>query len=166
MVEWYEEDIAKFVFECPNCQQMKVEHQWLVGLAQAIEIPTWKWEDVNIDFVVGLPQTQKKFDSIRVIIDRMTKLAHFLSVKTTFKAEDYVKLYIHELLRLDSVPRCILSDHDTQFMSYFSRSFQRGLYTKVKLCIAFHPQSDGQAKRIIQTLEDILWAFVLDIKGN
>ena len=108
-------DIAKFVSEYPNCQQVKVEHQRPGGLAQNIEIPTWKWEDINMDFVVGLPKTRKRFDSIWVIVDRMTKSAHFLPVKTTYYAEDYAKLYIQELVRLHGVPRSIISDRGSKF---------------------------------------------------
>ena len=77
-------------------QQLKVDYQRLGGLAQDIEIPTWKWEEINMDFVVGLPKTRKYFDSIWVVVDRMTKSAHFLPVKTTYGAKDYAKLYIHE----------------------------------------------------------------------
>ena len=168
-VYWWhgmKKDIAKFVSECPNCQQVKVEHQRPGGLAQDIEIPTWKWEDVNMDFVVGLPRTRRQFDSIWVVVDRMTKSAHFLPVKTTFNAEEYARLYIQELVRLHGVPRSIISDRGTQFTSHFWKSFQRGLGTTVKLSTAFHPQTDGQAERTIQTLEDMLRACVLEFKGN
>ena len=72
--------------ECPNCQQVKVEHQRPGGLAQNIEIPTWKWEDINMDVVVSFPKTRKHFDSIWVVVDRMIKSAHFLPVKTTYNA--------------------------------------------------------------------------------
>ena len=136
-------DIAKFVSECANCQQVKVEHQRPGGLAQNIEIPTWKWEDINMDFMVGLPKTWKRYDSIWVIVDRMTKSAHFLPVKTTYNAEDYAKLYVKELVHLHGVPRSIISDRGPQFTSHFWKSFQRGLGTKVKLSTTFHPQTDG-----------------------
>src|SRR5688572_2739963 len=93
-------DLAMFISECPNCQQVKVEYQRPGGLAQNIDIPIWKWEDINMDFVVGLPKTRKHFDSIWVVVDRMNKSAHFLSVKTTYNAKDYPKLYIRELIHL------------------------------------------------------------------
>ncbi|KAH0644862.1 hypothetical protein KY284_032746 [Solanum tuberosum] len=128
-VYWWngmKKDIAEFISKCPNCQQVKVEHQRPGGLLQNIPIPTWKWEEVNMDFVVGLPRTRRQHDSIWVIVDRMTKSAHFIPTK----------------------------------------SFQKGYGTKVKLSTAFHPQTDGQAERTIQTLEEMLRACVIDFKGN
>ena len=92
-----------------------------------------------MDFVVRLPKTRKGFDSIWVVVDRMTKLAHFLPVKTTYGADDYARCYIHDLVRLHGVPLSIISDHGSQFTSYFLRSFQRGLGTKVHLSTTFHP---------------------------
>ncbi|MCF6774896.1 transposase family protein [Corynebacterium sp. MC-12] len=159
-------DIAKFVSDFHSCQQVKAEHQRLGGLTQDIELPTWKWEVINMDFVVGLPKTRKGFDSIWVVVDRMTKLAHFLPVKTTYGAEEYARLYIHVLVRFHGVPLSIISNHGAQFTSHFWRSFQRGLGTKVKLSTTFYPQTDGQAERTIQTLEDMLRACVLEFKGS
>ena len=158
--------IAEFVAQCPNCQQVKIEHQKPGGLLQNIEIPTWKWEVINMDFIIGLPRSYHKFDSIWVIVDRLTKSAHFLPVKTTYTAEDYAKLYIKEIVRLHGVPVSIISDRGAQFTANFWRSFQKGLGTQVNLSTAFHPQTDGQAERTIQTLEDMLRACVLDFKGN
>jgi len=126
--------IAEFVAQCPNCQQVKIEHQKPGGLLQNIEIPTWKWE----------------------VINRLTKCAHFLPVKTTYTAEDYAKLYIKEIVRLHGVPISIISDRGAQFTANFWRSFQKGLGTQVNLSTTFHPQTDGQAERSIQTLEDML----------
>ncbi|PBO41486.1 hypothetical protein CKX42_26515, partial [Escherichia coli] len=168
-VYWWggmKKDIAKFVSGCHSCQQVKAEHQRPGGLTQDIEIPTWKWEEINMDFVVGLPKTRKGFDSIWVVVDRMTKSAHFLPVKTTYGAQDYARLYIHDLVRLHGIPLSIISDRGTQFTSHFWKSFQRGLGTRVKLTTAFHPQTDGQAERTIQTLEDMLRACVLELKGS
>ncbi|XP_070041616.1 uncharacterized protein [Nicotiana tomentosiformis] len=79
-------------------QQVKIEHQKPGGLLQAIEIPTWKWEVNNMDFIIVLPRTQYKFDSIWVIIDRLTKSAHFLPIRTTYSAEDYARIYIKEII--------------------------------------------------------------------
>lgn len=159
-------DIAEFVSKCPNCQQVKVEHQRPSGVAQNIEIPRWKWEMINMDFVTGLPKSRRQYDSIWVIVDRMTKSAHFLAVKMTDTAENYARLYIREIVKLHGVPLSIISDRGTQFTAQFWKSFQKGLGTKVHLSTAFHPQTDGQAERTIQTLEDMLRACVMDFKGN
>ncbi|WMV09575.1 hypothetical protein MTR67_002960 [Solanum verrucosum] len=91
-------DIAYFVAKCPNCQQVKVEQQKLGGMTQEINILTWKWEAINMDFVTGLPTTHRQHDSIWVIVDSVTKSARFLDVKTTNSAEDYTKIYINEIM--------------------------------------------------------------------
>ncbi|XP_070046620.1 uncharacterized protein [Nicotiana tomentosiformis] len=132
-VYWWDgmkKDIAEFVAQCPNCQQVKIEHQKPSGILQAMEIPTWKWEVINMDFIVGLPRTQYKFDSIWVIVDRLTKSAHFLPVRTTYSAKDYARLYIKEVVRLHGVPVPIISDRRAQFIANFWRSFQKGLGTQ------------------------------------
>ncbi|WMV47208.1 hypothetical protein MTR67_040593, partial [Solanum verrucosum] len=105
-------DIAYFVAKCPNCQQVKVEHQKSGNMTQEIDIPTWKWEVINMDFITGLPRTRRQHDSIWVIVDRVTKFSHFLAVKSTDSAEDYAKLYINEIVRLHGVPLSIISDRD------------------------------------------------------
>ncbi|KAH0781790.1 hypothetical protein KY290_001388 [Solanum tuberosum] len=95
--------IAEFIAKCPNCQQVKVEHQRPGGLAQNIKIPEWKWEMINMDFITGLPRSRRQHDSIWVIVDKMTKSTHFLSVKTTHSAEDYAMCYIQEVIGPDLV---------------------------------------------------------------
>ncbi|WMV46054.1 hypothetical protein MTR67_039439 [Solanum verrucosum] len=121
-VYWWngmKKDIMEFVAKCPNCQQVKVEHQKPGGLSQSISIPTWKWEEMNIDFIVCFPRTRRQHESIWVIVDRMTKSAHFLPVKVSCSEEDYAKLYLREMVRLHGVPLSIISDHGTQFTSQF-----------------------------------------------
>jgi len=142
--------VADHVAKCLNCQQVKAEHQRPGGLAQDIEIPQWKWEMINMDFVVGLPRTYRKHDSIWVIVDRLTKSAHFLPVKTTDSAEQYARLYIKEIVRLHGTPVSIISDRGPQFTTNFWQAFQKRLGTKVNLSTAFHPQTDGQVERTIQ----------------
>ena len=94
----------------------------------------------------------------------MTKSSHFLAVKTKYSAEDYAKLYLNEIVRLHGVTLSIISDRSSQFTSHFWKSFQKGLGTQVNLSTTFHPQTDGQAERTIQTLEDMLRACVIDFK--
>ena len=118
-----------------------------------------------MDVVMGLPRTHHQHDSVWVIIDKMTKSAHFLPVRTSYSVEDYAKLYIRELVRLHGVPLSIILERGTQFTSYFCKAFQKGLDTQVHLSTAFHPQTDGQAERTIQTLEDMLRLCAIDFKG-
>ena len=121
---------------------------------------------INLEFITGLPRTQQKYESIWVIVDRLTKSAQFLPVWTTYSAEDYARLYVREIVRLHGFPTSIISDRGTQFTANFWRSFQKGLWTQVNLSTAFHPQTDGQSERTIQTLEDMLRSCIIDFKGN
>jgi hypothetical protein len=166
---WWEgmkRDVAEFVSKCLICQQVKAEHQRPAGLFQRIEIPEWKWEMITMDFVTGLPRTSRGFDSAWVIVDRLTKSAHFLPVKTTYSAAQYAKLYVERIVSLHGVPLSIISDRGPQFTAHFWRSFQAALGTRLDLSIAFHPQTDGQSERTIQILEDMLRACVLDLRGS
>ncbi|WMV41269.1 hypothetical protein MTR67_034654 [Solanum verrucosum] len=108
-----------------------------------------------MDFIVCLPRIQRQHDSIWIIVDRMMKLAHFLPVKVSYSEKDYDKLYLREIVKFHGVPLSIISDRGTQFTSQFWKSFPKGLGTKVKLRMAFHPQTDGKEERTIQTLEDM-----------
>ena len=119
-----------------------------------------------MDFVVGLPKTLGKFDSIWVIVDRLTKSAHFIPVKVTYNAEKLAKLYISEVVRLHGVPLSIISDRGTQFTSKFWRTLHDELGTRLDLSTAFHPQTDSQSKRTIQVLEDMLCACVIEFGGH
>ncbi|PNX89858.1 retrotransposon-related protein [Trifolium pratense] len=119
--------VAEYVASCLMCQKAKVEHQKPAGLLKPLDVPQWKWDNISMDFVGALPKTQRKFDSIWVIVDRLTKSAHFIPVRT-----NYVE----------------------------------ALGTKLRLSSAYHPQTDGQTERTIQTLEDMLRACVLDDWGS
>ena len=103
-------DIAEFVSRCLVCQQVKAEHRKPSGTLQPLPIPEWKWEHITMDFVVGLPRTRAGFDAIWVIVDRLTKSAHFLPVRTKFSLDRLAELYINEIIRLHGVPVSIVSD--------------------------------------------------------
>jgi ribosomal protein L21E len=157
-------EIARFVLECPICQQVKVDHQKTAGLLQPLEIPSWKWEGVSMDFVSRLPKTSGGYDSIWVIVDRLTKVAQFIPVKKTFTLEKLARLYIKEIVANFGIPVSIVSDRDPRFVSRFWKSLHNALGTKLNFSTAYHPQSDGQSERVIQILEDMLRATMLDFK--
>ena len=119
-----------------------------------------------MDFVVGLPKTLGKFDSIWVIVDRLTKSAHFIPVKVTYNVEKLARLYISEIVRLHGVPLSIISNRGTQFTSKFWRTLHAELGTSLDLSTAFHPQIDGQSERTIKVLEDMLRACVIEFGGH
>ena len=91
-------DVAKYIGQCLVCQQVKAEHQVPSGLLQQITIPEWKWERITMDFVTALPLTQRKHDAVWVIVDRLTKSAHFLLIRINYSLERLAKLYIDEIV--------------------------------------------------------------------
>jgi transposase InsO family protein len=119
-----------------------------------------------MDFVMSLPKTRRNHDSIWVIVDRLTKSTHFLPMKVTNSLERLAQLYIDEIIRLHGIPVSIISDRDSRFTSRFQRSLQEALGTQLKYSTTFHPQTDGQSERTIQTLEDMLRACVLDFSSE
>jgi hypothetical protein len=132
-------DIAKYVVSCGVCQMMKAEHKRHVGLLNPLEILEWKWERITMDFVVGLPHTPRGKDAIWVVVDQLTKSAHFIPMKATNLAEELVPLYMKEVLGLHGVPKSIVYDRDSKFVSKFWQSLHNALVTKISLSIAFHP---------------------------
>jgi hypothetical protein len=149
-------EIARYVAKCDTCRRVKAIHMKTAGPLQSLPIPTWKWEDISMDFIVGLPRTAKGYDSIWVIIDRLTKIAHFLPVKTYYPVLTYVELYIARILSLHGIPKTIVSDRGPQFVSKFWEELHKSLGTKLLHGLAYHPQTSGQTERVNQILEDML----------
>ena len=159
-------DVAEYVSKCLTCQKVKAEHRHPAGELQPIELPEWKWDQITMDFVVGLPRTVEGYDAIWVVVDRLTKTAHFIPIKVTFSVERLAEIYVASIVRLHGVPLSIISDRDARFTSQFWRCVQRTLGTQLKFSTAFHPQTDGQSERTIQTLEDMLRSCVMDFGGS
>ena len=153
--------IAKYVSECDICQRVKASHLRPAGMLQPLNILSWKWENISMDFIVGLPKTSKGYDSIWVIVDRLTKSAHFLPMKTTYRAQYYAELYISRIMSLHGLPKTIISDRGAQFVARFLEQFHAALGTQLIRSSTYHPQTDGQIERIKQILEDMLKACVL-----
>jgi hypothetical protein len=159
-------EIARYVSECDICQKVKASHLKTAGVLQPLPIPSWKWEDISMDFIVGLTNTSQRHDSIWVIIDRLTKTAHFLPVHTTYNAKKYAEIYLDQIVRLHGVPKMIISDRGAQFIARIWELLQHSLGTKLIRSSAYHPQTDGQTERIIQILEDMLRAYVIEYDKN
>jgi hypothetical protein len=123
-------------------------------------VPEWKWEEIRMDFIVGLPRTRDGYDSIWVIVDHLTKVAHFIPVKTTYTGAKLVELYMSRIVCLHGVPKKIVSDRGTQFTSRFWGKLHESLDTKFNFSSAYRPQTDGQTERTNQILEDMLRACV------
>jgi hypothetical protein len=155
-------DIVNFVARCLECQQVKAEHRHPAGLLQPHAIPESKWEVISMDFIVGLPLTARRHDSIFVVVDTLTKSAHFIPVRTTYQAPDIARVFISEIVRLHGVPKKIISDRGSVFTGRFWTSFQEALGTQLNFSTAYHPETDGQTERTNQTLEDMLRMYVMD----
>ncbi|GJX62506.1 putative reverse transcriptase domain-containing protein [Tanacetum coccineum] len=150
-------EIATYVSKCLTCAKVKAEHQNPSGLLQQPKIPEWKWEKITMDFVSGLPRTPSGYDSIWVIVDRLTKSAHFLPMKKTDSIEKLAQLYLKEIVCKHGVPTSIISDRDSLFTSRFWKSLQEAMGTQLDMSTAYHPETDGQSERTIQNgCRDIL----------
>ncbi|GJW29357.1 putative reverse transcriptase domain-containing protein [Tanacetum coccineum] len=131
---------APAISKCFTCSKVKAEHQKPSGLLQQSEIPEWKWENITMDIIIKLPRTSSRNDAVWVIVDRLTKSAHFLAIREDYKTERLARLYINE----------IIARHGMQ----------------LDLSTAYHPQTDDQSERTIQTMEDMLRAYAIDFGGN
>ncbi|KAG8503548.1 hypothetical protein CXB51_001495 [Gossypium anomalum] len=147
-------------------RQVKAKHQVTSGLLQPVMVPKWKWDWITMDFVMGFPLTPKKKDAMWVVVERLTKLAHFIPVRIDYSLDKLSELYISEIVRLHGVPLSIISDRDPRFTSWFWKKLQEALGTKLNFIIVFHPQTDDQCKRVIQILEDMLRCCVLKFQGS
>jgi hypothetical protein len=112
-------EIAEYVAICDSCPRIKAEHQRPIGLLQPLQITQWKWDEIGMDFIVGLPHTRASYDSIWVVVDRLTKAVHFIPVKTTYNSAVLAELYMSRIVCLHDVPKKIVSDKGTQFTSHF-----------------------------------------------
>ncbi|GKE86734.1 putative reverse transcriptase domain-containing protein, partial [Tanacetum coccineum] len=158
--------IAEYVSKCLTCLKVKAEHQRPSGLLQQPEIPVWKWEGIAMDFVTKLPRTSSGHDTIWVIVDRLTKSAHFLPMHEDYKMDRLARLYLNENISRHGVLISIISDRDSHFTLRFWQIMQKALGIKLDISTAYHPQTNGQSECTIQTLENMLKACILDFWGS
>ncbi|GJS32893.1 putative reverse transcriptase domain-containing protein [Tanacetum coccineum] len=155
-------DIATYVRKCLTCAKVKDEHQRPSGLLVQPAIPEWKWDNIMMDFITKLPKSSHGFDTIWVIVDRLTKFAHFLPIRENDPLDKLSRLYLNRIVARHGIPVSIIYDRDGRFTSNFLKSFQKDLGTDLSMSTAYHPETIGQSERTIQTLEDMLRACVID----
>ncbi|GKC70841.1 putative reverse transcriptase domain-containing protein [Tanacetum coccineum] len=155
-------DIATYVSKCLTCAKVKAEHQRPSGLLVQPKIPEWKWDNITMDFVTKLPKSSQGYDTIWVIVDRLTKSAIFTPMRETDPMDKLARIYLKEVVTRHGIPVSIICDRDPRFASNFWRSLQNALGTNLDMSTAYHPQTDGQSERTIQTLEDMLRACAID----
>jgi len=152
-------DILQYIQKCLVCQKVKAERLKMPGELRPLDIPQMKWECISMDFITGLPTVHGGYDSILVVVDRLTKVAHLIPVKKTYTAFDVAKVFLREIFRLHGLPRRIVSDRDAKFTSRFWMAFFEAVGTSLDLSTAYHPETDGQTERVNQVIEDILRAY-------
>jgi hypothetical protein len=155
-------EVVDFIARCLECQKVKAEHRHPVGLLQPLPIPEWKWEVVTMDFITKIPRTNKQHDCIMVVVDKLTKAAHFVPVKFIHKVVNIVVVYMKEIARLHGIPKTIVSDREPKFTSKFWRGLFNGFGTNLNFSTTCHPESDGQTERVNQVIEDMLRMYVMD----
>ncbi|GJW83138.1 putative reverse transcriptase domain-containing protein [Tanacetum coccineum] len=155
-------EIATYVSKCLICAKVKAEYQKPSGLLVQHVIPIWKLENITMDFVTKLPRTSTRQDTIWVIVDRLTKSAHFLPMKENDSIEKLMRQYLKEVVSKHGVPVLIISDRDGRFTTQFWKLLNKALGSQLDTSTAYYPQTDGQSERTIQTLEDMIRARVID----
>jgi hypothetical protein len=155
-------EVVDFIAKCLEFQKVKAKQRHPVGLRQPLPIPMWKWEVVTMDFITKLPKTTKQHDSIMVVVDKLTKGAHFIPVKLTHKETNIVDIYMREIARLHGIPKKIVSNKDSKFTSKFWKGLFNGFATNLKFSTTYHLESDGKTKRVNQVIEDMLRMYVMD----
>ncbi|KAD1742254.1 hypothetical protein E3N88_42361 [Mikania micrantha] len=159
-------EIATYVSKCLTCSKVIVEYQKPSELLRQLEIPVWKWEQISMDFITKLPKTASGCDTVWVIVDRLTKSVHFLPIKETDMLDRLTRIYLKEVVSRHGVPISIISDRDSRLTAHFWKSLHKALGTRLDMSTAYHPQTDGQSERTIQTLKDMLRACVIDFGSS
>ena len=154
-------DVAVVVSQCRICQMAKGTKN-VSGLYMPLPTPHEPWQDLSMDFILGLPKTARGHDSIYVVVDRFFKMAHFIPCSKTLDAVHIAKLFFKEIVRLHGLPKTIVSDRDTKFTSYFWRTLWRLMNTQLKFSSAYHPQTDGQTEVVDRSLGNLLRCLVED----
>nr|GEW04948.1 putative reverse transcriptase domain-containing protein [Tanacetum cinerariifolium] len=155
-------DIATYVSKCLTCAKVKAEHQRPSGLLVQPKIPKWKWDNITMDFVMKLPKSSQGHNTIWVIVDRLTKSAIFVPMRETDPMEKLARMYLKEVVTKHGIPVSVICDRDPRFASILWKSLQKALGTSLDMSTAYHPKTDGQSERTIQTLEDMMRAYTID----
>nr|GEV02421.1 putative reverse transcriptase domain-containing protein [Tanacetum cinerariifolium] len=157
-------NITTYVSKCVTCSKVKAEHQRRLSLLQKPEIPKWKWDNITMDFIMKLPRSKSRHDTIWVVVDRLTKSAHFLATREDCSVEKLARLYIDEIIVRHGVPVSIILNRDEGFTSRFWKTLQKVLGTRLDMSKAYHPHTNEQSEGTIQTLKDMLRAYHSSIR--
>ncbi|GJP58297.1 hypothetical protein CLOP_g23003 [Closterium sp. NIES-67] len=156
------EDVHKFVTSCDTCQRMKSSKQRKAGLLQPLPVPEQPWHVVSLDFITGLPPTTSGHDAILVVIDKFSKMGHFIPTHTTALTKETVQLFVRYIISQHGIQTTRISDRDPKFTSKFWKGLMSLLGTKIAMSFACRPQTDGQTERLNQIVEQLLRAACKD----
>ncbi|GJP70685.1 hypothetical protein CLOP_g1597 [Closterium sp. NIES-67] len=156
------DDVQKFVTSCTTCQRMKSSKQEKAGLLQPLPVPEQPWQVVSLGFITGLPTTTSGHDAILVVIDKFSKMGHFIPTHTTARTEEMAQLFVRYITSQHGIPTKLISDRDPKFTSKFWKALMSLLGTKLAMSSAYHPQTDGQTERLNQIVEQLLRAACKD----
>jgi hypothetical protein len=159
-------ETTHYLSECDTCRKVKADYMKPGCPLQPLSIPDWKWDDISMYFIVGLPLTACKYNLIWVIMDRVTKSTHFILMNTNYNVHKYAEIYIARVLCLHEVPKMIVFDRGSQFVARFWEQLHTSLGTHLIHSLAYHPQTDGQTERVNQILEDTLRACVMEYPAS
>ena len=154
------QDVEDFLRTCDACQRNKVDNSLPAGLLQPLPIPKRRWESISMDFIVDFPKTADGHDSILVVVDRLSKYAHFIPTTESISAEDLAHVFVDRIFKLHGMPKEILTDRGPLFTSAFTKELFKILDTRSVFSTAYHPQTDGQTERVNRILEDMLRHYV------
>nr|GFC76020.1 reverse transcriptase domain-containing protein [Tanacetum cinerariifolium] len=149
-------DITTYVSKCLMCAKVKADHQRPSGLLVQPTIHVWKWDNITMDFITKLRKSSQGFDTIWVIVDRLTKFAHFLPIRENDPMDKLARLYLDRVVTRHGTPVSIICNRDGRFTPNFWKYFQKALGTNLDMSTAYHPETDRQSDRTIQTLEDMI----------
>jgi hypothetical protein len=152
--------VQRYVASCQKCQENKSSNASPIGLLAPLPIPKRKWEVVTMDFITFLPRTKNKYDAVMVVVDKLTKMVHFIPCTSNINTQQVARLFFNHVVRYHGIPSTIISDRDSKFASAFWKELWACLGTTLNMSSAFHPETDGQTERANRTLEDMLRSYV------
>ena len=158
--------LKNYIAKCDSCQRNKSSTLKPAGLLQSLPVPQQPWDHVSMDFITSLPVTKNGYDAVLVVVDSLTKMAHFIPCATTITAAQLARLFFNTVVKYHGIPRRLISDRDSKFTSNFWTSLIKLFDVRLALSTAYHPQSDGQTERLNRTLQQMLRAYVLADQSN
>ena len=152
-------DLGRYVRNCHPCRRSKASRKSPFGILKPNSVPDAPWQDLSMDFVIGLPKS-KGYDAIWVVVDRLMKLCHMVPCKSTCSSKDLADLSLHNIWKLHGLPSTVISDRGPQFASRFWKALCERFRIEQRLSTGFHPQTDGQTERFNATMEEFLRLYV------